>query len=34
MRILLDMSSVMWMSLRAGIDKEFGRKVECEGRMV
>lgn len=33
-RLIVDMSSVMWSCLTAGTDKEFGKKVEFEGKMV
>lgn len=33
-RLLIDLSSVSWKSLLAGVDKEFGRKVEHEGKEV
>lgn len=34
MRLLVDMSSLLWQSLLAGQDKEFGYKVEHEGKQV
>lgn len=33
-RILIDTSSILWTSIYAGEDKEFGRKVEFNGRKV
>ena len=33
-RLLVDVSSVLWMSLLAGKDPEFGREVEFEGKKV
>lgn len=33
-RLLIDVSSVLWMSLLAGKDQEFGKMVEHEGKMV
>ena len=33
-RLLIDLSSVLWSSIFAGTDKEFGKKVEFNGRMV
>ena len=33
-RLIVDMSSVLWMSLLAGKDPEFGREVEFDGKMV
>ena len=33
-RLIVDMSSVLWMSLLAGKDPEFGREVEFEGKPV
>lgn len=34
MRLLIDVSSLLWQSLLAGQDKEFGYKVEHEGKQV
>lgn len=33
-RMLLDMSSICWMSLYAGEDKEFGRRMDFNGKSV
>ena len=33
-RLLIDVSSLLWQSLLASKDKEFGREVEHEGKMV
>lgn len=34
MKLLVDTSSLLWQSLLAGEDKEYGRKVEHEGKQV
>lgn len=34
MRMIVDMSSLLWQSLRTGESAEFGKKVEFDGRMV
>lgn len=34
MRLIIDTSSLLWQSLLAGEDTEFGQKVEHEGKMV
>lgn len=34
MRLIIDVSSLLWQSLLAGVDGEFGRKVEFQGKEV